>query len=194
MKNYNDGGPAFPRPASEYTGSGTCTDGNDPIREQEGMTLHQYFSAHCQFTPKQISFADDQPYDERAETLVEYALEYADVMIAAYEKRAQQEKSKVAAELSPVTPTENDLRFAFVAGFTFGERNPGSDAGVVEASFKRYLGTVKVATAPDLRDGKYEALVYDLAKMLGCDEREGAIKEAIYQSENFRKHGTAISR
>ena len=28
MSKINDGGPAFPRPASEFTKSGTCPDGN----------------------------------------------------------------------------------------------------------------------------------------------------------------------
>lgn len=40
-----DGGPAFPRPASEFTKSGTCPDGNDPIGEQDGMSLRDYFAA-----------------------------------------------------------------------------------------------------------------------------------------------------
>ena len=41
----NGGGPAFPRPASEYTESGSCADGNDPIKEQDGMSLRDYFAA-----------------------------------------------------------------------------------------------------------------------------------------------------
>ena len=45
-----DGGPAFPRPASEYTGSGTCPDGNDPIQGQEGMALRDYFATHAMQT------------------------------------------------------------------------------------------------------------------------------------------------
>jgi hypothetical protein len=36
--------PAFPRPASEYTKSGTLADGNDAIREQDGMTLRDWFA------------------------------------------------------------------------------------------------------------------------------------------------------
>lgn len=44
----NDGGPsAFPRPASEFTASGTCPDGNDPITPQDGMSLRDYFAIHA---------------------------------------------------------------------------------------------------------------------------------------------------
>jgi aconitase A len=189
MNKHNDGGPAFPRPASEYTGSGTCSDGNDPISEQEGMTMHQYFAGLAM----NGFIARNEPIENFA-YLAQSSLVVADAMIAEYERRAQQEKSKVAAALSPVAPTEFALRDAYVsAAWKFSTR-PEATLYDVEQEFKSYIGTVEVATAPDLRDGKYEALVYDLAKMLGCDEREGAIKEAIYQSENFRKHGTAISR
>lgn len=36
--------PAFPRPASEYTSGGTLADGNEAIREQDGMTVREYFA------------------------------------------------------------------------------------------------------------------------------------------------------
>jgi hypothetical protein len=42
-----DGGAAFPRPASEYTKSGTCPDGNDPIEEQNGMSLRDWFAGQA---------------------------------------------------------------------------------------------------------------------------------------------------
>lgn len=41
----NDGGPAFPRPASEYTQQGTLHDGNDAIPQQDGMSMLDYFAA-----------------------------------------------------------------------------------------------------------------------------------------------------
>lgn len=47
MTTTNDGGPAFPRPASEFTQSGTLHDGNDAIPAQPGMTLRDYFAAHA---------------------------------------------------------------------------------------------------------------------------------------------------
>lgn len=130
MTNFIDGGPAFPRPASEYTASGTCSDGNDPIREQSGMSLHQYFAAHYQPTKEQIQYAEEHAgYADNtfSSILTDCALEHADAMIAAYEKRAKE-------------------------------------------------STIEVATAPK---GAYEALVYDLAKMLGCAENEEAIKVSI---------------
>jgi hypothetical protein len=41
----NNGGPAFPRPASEFTKNGTLPDGNDAEHAQVGMTLRDYFAA-----------------------------------------------------------------------------------------------------------------------------------------------------
>jgi hypothetical protein len=41
------GGPAFPRPASEYTAGGTLGDGNDAIREQGGMYLRQWYAGQA---------------------------------------------------------------------------------------------------------------------------------------------------
>jgi hypothetical protein len=41
------GGPAFPRPASEFTASGTLDDGNDAIREQGGMYLRQWYAGQA---------------------------------------------------------------------------------------------------------------------------------------------------
>lgn len=41
----HDGGPAFPRPASEFTASGTCPDGNDPRPDQQGMTMREFYAA-----------------------------------------------------------------------------------------------------------------------------------------------------
>jgi hypothetical protein len=42
-----DGGPAFPRPASEYTKNGTLLDGNDAVGHQEGMSLRDYFAGQA---------------------------------------------------------------------------------------------------------------------------------------------------
>ena len=39
-----DGGPAFPRPASEYTKNGTCPDGNEAIDWAPGMSLRDWFA------------------------------------------------------------------------------------------------------------------------------------------------------
>lgn len=45
QNKIDDGGAAFPRPASEYTEKGTLHDGNDAVREQDGMTLRDHFAA-----------------------------------------------------------------------------------------------------------------------------------------------------
>jgi hypothetical protein len=47
MTRREDGGPAFPRPASIDTTSGTLPDGDAVIREQGGMTLRDYFAAQA---------------------------------------------------------------------------------------------------------------------------------------------------
>jgi hypothetical protein len=41
------GGPAFPRPASEFTAGGTLADGNDAIGEQGGMYLRQWYAGQA---------------------------------------------------------------------------------------------------------------------------------------------------
>lgn len=43
----NDGGPAFPRPASEDRTHGDLPDGNSMVAGHEGMSLRDYFAAHC---------------------------------------------------------------------------------------------------------------------------------------------------
>jgi hypothetical protein len=40
----HDGGRAFPRPASEDTGRGTCSDGNRAEDAQDGMSLLDWFA------------------------------------------------------------------------------------------------------------------------------------------------------
>lgn len=42
-----DGGPAFPRPASEYTADGTLADGNAAVCEQDGMSLRDYLAGQA---------------------------------------------------------------------------------------------------------------------------------------------------
>jgi hypothetical protein len=45
MNAKRTGGPAFPRPASEFTQSGTLADGNEAVGAQDGMSLRDYFAA-----------------------------------------------------------------------------------------------------------------------------------------------------
>jgi hypothetical protein len=77
------GGPAFPRPASEFTLGGTLPDGNDPIPEQDGMSLRDYFAAHVLPAVYAASVARG---DELQETIVAEAYELADAML---EERAK---------------------------------------------------------------------------------------------------------
>lgn len=42
-----DGGPAFPRPASEDTSGGTLCDGNSIMDAQRGMSLRDYFAGQA---------------------------------------------------------------------------------------------------------------------------------------------------
>ena len=73
-----DGGPAFPRPASEYTGSGTCPDGNDAIPEQVGMTLRDWFAGAAIYgAAAQIMEPDPLP----AADVAKWAYQLADAMI-----------------------------------------------------------------------------------------------------------------
>lgn len=57
--NHNDGGAAFPRPASEFTKNGTCSDGNDPIDAQRGMTLRDYFAGQAVVALIQLEGCND---------------------------------------------------------------------------------------------------------------------------------------
>ncbi len=78
-KKY-DGGPAFPRPASEYTKNGTLPDGNDAVAEQAGMTLRDYFAAKAM----QGLLASDDPTGPfySAKEVAEFSYEQADAMLA----------------------------------------------------------------------------------------------------------------
>lgn len=42
-----DGGPAFPRPASENTEGGTLHDGNYMVPEHDGMSLRDWFAGQA---------------------------------------------------------------------------------------------------------------------------------------------------
>jgi len=70
------GGPAFPRPASEFTGGGTLPDGNDAIREQGGMTLRQWYAGQALVG---LLAADTGGHTRH---VAQIAFEYADAMVA----------------------------------------------------------------------------------------------------------------
>ena len=50
MNGLKDGGPAFPRPASENTSGGTVADGDYSIEEQSGMSLRDAFAKDAPVT------------------------------------------------------------------------------------------------------------------------------------------------
>jgi len=84
-----DGGPAFPRPASEYTKDGSCADGNHAISAQTGMTLRDYFAAHAPITFQDACDAigeDGYSYKEAFTRLARMRMAYADAMLAEREK------------------------------------------------------------------------------------------------------------
>lgn len=71
-----DGGPAFPRPASEDATYGTLADGNSVVREQDGMTLRDYFAGQA-LTGLLAERSIPAP------SVATRAYEYADAMIEA---------------------------------------------------------------------------------------------------------------
>lgn len=78
MSKIDDGGPAFPRPASEYTKNGTLSDGNDAIDPQGGMSIRDFFAAKAL---EAILFERGSyiGFEEKAES----AYRWADAMLAA---------------------------------------------------------------------------------------------------------------
>lgn len=71
--------PAFARPASEYTASGTLSDGNDAVRESDGLTKREYFAAAA--LPGVLA-ADPEGHltEDKA---ARYAVRHADALIRA---------------------------------------------------------------------------------------------------------------
>ena len=69
--NKHDGGPAFPRAASEYTKNGTLPDGNDAIDAQSGMSLRDWFAGMA--LQGMLARHDSVPYQEVAQWAYSYA-------------------------------------------------------------------------------------------------------------------------
>lgn len=103
-KNIDDGGPAFPRHASEFTKNGSCLDGNRPSEEQDGISARDYFAAKAMqgmwmpgvtLWPKDnvipnVSDGKKTPNwirrEEALETMAKDSYELADAMIKARKK------------------------------------------------------------------------------------------------------------
>ena len=77
MARINDGGPAFARPASEYTKQGTLPDGNDAIEAQEGMGLRTYLAAKAM-----QGLLSDGCSDTNYEVVAHNAVCHADALLA----------------------------------------------------------------------------------------------------------------
>jgi hypothetical protein len=77
----NDGGQAFPRPASEFTKNGTLPDGNSAEEAQAGMSLRDYFAAKAMQVIGLNNSGDS--ISTKAVLLAKNAYIVADAMIAA---------------------------------------------------------------------------------------------------------------
>lgn len=83
------GGPAFPRPASIDSTSGTLPDGDRVVPEQTGMTLRDFFAAAAltgilSWSPPNVEADGDEEMagNTNAGSAAEMAYDYADAMLA----------------------------------------------------------------------------------------------------------------
>lgn len=81
MSKIDNSPPAFPRPASEYTKNGTCSDGNDAIDWAPGMTLRDWFAGMA-LQGILAKFHEDRIMLD----VVDDAYSYADTMLERREK------------------------------------------------------------------------------------------------------------
>lgn len=83
-----DGGPAFPRPASEFTKNGSLADGNDAVPSQGGMTLRDWFAGQflAGLDLVMIEHRDDPDFEKPTQYTIEekarLAYQAADAMLA----------------------------------------------------------------------------------------------------------------
>lgn len=84
MNRSESGGPAFPRPVSVDPTHGTLPDGDDVIREQEGMSLRDWFAGQA-LAGLLASTHNGRRKDESAERYMRImaigAYDFADAMI-----------------------------------------------------------------------------------------------------------------
>lgn len=102
---FDDGGPAFPRPASEYTRNGTLAEGNDAICAESGMTLLHWLAGKALLAicdgmagSAVTNYKTDRNklvFDQR---LVPLAFDVAEAMLAEYKRR------RVAHKPMPMAP------------------------------------------------------------------------------------------
>ena len=73
MSTHYDGGPAFPRPASEDTRGGSLVDGNELQAAQTGMSRRTWLAGHA-------PAVQSLPMD--AEMAADWAVRWADAVLA----------------------------------------------------------------------------------------------------------------
>lgn len=81
MPRLTDNPAAFPRPASEFTKSGTCPDGNDPIDSQDGMSLRDYFAGQVVVGWLAMCADPDVSAAPTSRELAELAYRFADALL-----------------------------------------------------------------------------------------------------------------
>lgn len=89
MTTKHDGGPAFPRPASEDTSSGSIQDGNDLVEAQDGMSLRDYFAAQALGHMRQMDMVHEMAVEDGVADAVMMAricYAFADAMLAERDK------------------------------------------------------------------------------------------------------------
>jgi hypothetical protein len=88
VSKVNDGGPAFPRPASEWIENGTLREGNDALPEQDGMMLRDWFAGHALAGHLAWSPTDCSEQGKAVDAAA-FAYKVADAMIAEREKASR---------------------------------------------------------------------------------------------------------
>lgn len=83
-ESIKDGGPAFPRPARAH---GALVDGTNTVRQQDGMTLRDYFAAAA----LQGMLASQKHANSKHQDIVNSAVNVADMTLAALQKSAREQ-------------------------------------------------------------------------------------------------------
>ncbi len=127
MSKIDDGGPAFPRPASENSESGSVSEGNYVAHEQEGLTVRQYFAAKAMashaagaiFLAMLSGVAGNLPHVDAdglkkalegltPELAADASYQYADAMIAAGKKTQPDPNAGLTIDTGEKGPDRKD--------------------------------------------------------------------------------------
>lgn len=96
MEDIFDGGPAFPRPASEFTKAGTLPDGNAAIQAQDGMSKREEFAKAALQGCTANYFAFDNPRD-----IADRSVMLADMLLAALNQDVRKTQTRSIQEAAP---------------------------------------------------------------------------------------------